>query len=435
MALVRTTEEYYLDRISRHGELDRVFLSAPDASTSDQAGRSRSSLPIALGDYKLLRNRLPNFFDTVTNGTATVEYNPIRRSHKMQTLADGDWAIVQTYQAHNYFAGKSQFIEETQFEFHDEPNIEKRYGYYRGDPVTPFQTNLDGEYLYSAPDGSGHYLRIVNKGFEILNLHQSEWDDPCDGTGESGFRINWKTFNVGQVSFLWLGGTGLRLSFVAGSRIIQAHNYDHVNSPNADKLIFSSPNRTVRMEIIQSGEGSGLFEPVCSTVMSEGSDSSGNIGEIFSVDSGAANNISLSYPERGVVKGIRLKEDAFDTIINPLSIDAFGTTVNDFFRWQLVLNPSIVDGDGVAKVLSFTDKVGTPVNEATGDGATFAVGGFEVGSGYGSSRGTIIGNIESARKMGASIAGVPDELYLIVSPLQGTTNLQTFGALNIKAFV
>ena len=102
-------------RVRESGETVNLmdWLIDGRSTTSDQAGRSRSSLPVALGDYKLLRNRLPNFFDTVTNGTATVEYNATLRSHKMQTVADGDWAIVQTYQAHNYFAGKSQFVEET----------------------------------------------------------------------------------------------------------------------------------------------------------------------------------------------------------------------------------------------------------------------------------------------------------------------------------
>jgi hypothetical protein len=435
MTAVRNTPEYYLNEILKSLGEGRIFSFAPSASLSDQAGRQRSSTPVALGDYKLLRNRLPNFFDTVTNGTATVDYNNERAAHRMQTFAAGDWAIVQTYQSHNYFAGKSQFIEETQFSFHDQPGIEKRYGYYRGTTVFPFQTGLDGYYLYSAADGSGHYLKIVNNGFPILDLHQSEWDDPLDGTGPSGFTINWANFNVSQVSFLWLGGTGLRLSIVVGSKIVQVHDYAHVGSVNSDKLIFRFPNRPVRMEIIQTGDTPGIFEPVCSTVISEGSDSSGNIGEVFSVDSGTANNISVSYPKRAIIKGIRLQPDAFDISIDLLSIDAFGTTTNDFFEWQLILNPQLVDDGGVAKVLPFTDKDNTPIQEATGDGATFAVGGFEIGTGYGSARGTVSGTIDSARKLGASIAGVPDELYLVISPLQGTTNLQAFGALEIRAFV
>src|SRR6056297_619129 len=83
------------------------------ATVSDQAGRGRASLPIPLGDYKLINDRLPFFFDTETNGTGAVQYNSTLKSHDMSTGADGDWAVVKTFQSHNYFAGKSQFVEIT----------------------------------------------------------------------------------------------------------------------------------------------------------------------------------------------------------------------------------------------------------------------------------------------------------------------------------
>lgn len=400
---------------------------------SDQAGRNRSSLPIPLGDYKLIFSRLPQFFDTVTAGTATVDYNAARRSHHLQTVNSGDYAIVQTFQSHNYFAGKSQFVEITSFAFDDIQGIEKRYGYYNSGKVAPFQTGLDGFYLYT--DGTTHYLRIVNNGTDILNIQQSEWDDPLDGTGDSGYTINWANFNVFQFSFLWLGGTGLRFSIVVGSRIIQVYEYIHVGSVNANNLIFSRPSKPIRMELIQTGADAGSFEPVCSTVITEGSEASGNIGEVLSISSPAANTVQLSYPNRGVVKGLRLKSDCLCTIVDVVGIDTFATTTNDFYKWELVLKPSLVDADGNPKALTFTDINGNAVQEATGDGATFAVGGIVIESGFGSSRSAISTSIESARKIGSSIDGVPEEIYLIIAPLQGTTNIQVFGSINIKAFV
>lgn len=409
------------------------FLHERNATVSDQAGRQRISQPISLGDYKLVFNRLPQFFDTVTSGTADVTYNSERKSHKFETTADNDYAIVQTYQRHNYFAGKSQFIEFTSFAFHDQPNVEKQYGYYSSSIVAPHQANLDGFYLYT--DGTGHYLRIVNNGTEILNVPQSEWDDPLDGTGASGFTIDWEKFNVFRFSFLWLGGTGLRFSIISGARIIQVYDYAHVGSVNSDKLIFSRPSKPIRMEIIQSGAGSGLFEPVCSTVITESSESSSNIGEALSFNSGSANNIKLSYPERGIVKGIRLKPDCLCAIVDILGIETFANSNNDFYKWEIVLNPSLVDGDGVAKTLTFTDVTDRQVQQTTGDGATFAVGGTVIESGYGSARALVSAPVESARKLGASITGVTDELYLVISPLQGTTNIQVFGGINIKSFV
>lgn len=400
------------------------------STTADQAGRERVSQPIPLGDYKLLFNRLPQFFDTVESG-GTVAYNTVLRSHNMQTAADGNYAIVQTFQRHNYFAGKSQFVELTCFDFDDETNVEKRTGYYSSNTAAPYQSNLDGFYLYT--DGTEHYLRIINNGTEILNLAQSEWDDPLDGTGFSRFTIDWQNFNVFQFSFLWLGGTGIRFSLVSGERIIQVHSYNHIESANADKLIFSRPNHPIRHEIIQSGVGSGQFQPVCSTVITEGSESSGNIGEIITVDSGVATDITLTYPERGVIKGVRLKE--FGLILDLLSVTTFAETTNDFYRWEVVLNPDLVDGADAPATLTWSDVGSNPLEEVTGDGAVFASGGTTLYSGYGSARSALGAALSSARKLGGSITGVPDEVYLVITPLQGTTNINVFGSITLKAFV
>ena len=404
------------------------FLDSYRSTLSDQAGRGRASLPIPLGDYKLINDKLPFFFDTETNGTGAVDYNSTLKSHDMSTGADGDWAVVKTFQSHNYFAGKSQFVEITSFHFHDQDNVTKRLGYYSSSTTSPFTANFDGFFLES--NGTEHRLRIINNGTEILNLSQSQWDDPLDGTGDSGYTINWETFNVFQFSFLWLGGTGLRFSIVVGSDIIQVHNYKHVGGTNADKLIFSSPNKPIRYEIRQDGTGSGDFDPVCATVITEGSSDSGSIGSIRAVDTGASDVVSASAGAEYILKGIRLKDAYSDVTIDLVDVDPFVESNNDFFLWRVQINPTL------SATPTWADVSNSSVQHSTGDGdITVTSRGTVLASGFGVSRASAFSGVDSARKIGNSIAGVQDELWLTIEPIQGSTNLNSFATILYKEFI
>lgn len=397
----------------------------------DQAGRQRGSLPIPLGDYKLMNDRLPYFFDTEVNGTGAVVYDSIKRAHSMTTAADGDWAIVQTYMHHNYFAGKAQMVEFTAFNFDCETNITKRSGYYHDiNKTTPFQTGLDGFWLEAGSDGT-HHLKIYNNGTEILDLPRSQWADPLDGTGKSKVNVDWSKFNVIQANFLWLGGTGLRMSVVIGSSIVEFINYEHANSANADKLIFSSPNQPIRHEIIQSGSGSGTFKPVCSTVITEGSDSSANIGSIRAIHTAAGTPIlAAAAGTEYVIKAIRLKSTHYNVTLDVLDVDPFVSSNNDFYMWRLVVNPTIAGGS-----LSWTGITDSAVEEATGNGTLTSSGGYVLGSGYGAGRAIGSKTLDSARKLGQAIDGTRDFAVLTITPLSGYTNLNSFGSIIYKEFI
>ena len=392
----------------------------------DQAGRLRISMAEPLGDYKLLNDRLPQFFDTKTGGGATVEYSEEFKAHEIRTENVGDYAVVQTYQRHNYFAGKAQMVEFTSFNFHVEAGIIKRYGYFTSSFEAPYTEGRDGYWIEANPDG--YFLVICRAGEEIARIPREKWDDPMDGLGYSGYTINWENFNVFQQNFLWLGGTGIRFYVVLGSDLLLFHEYVHVGSEKADGLIMASPNQPIRMEVRQIGEGSGLFRPVCSTVATEGSEGSASIGEIRSVDSGVSNAINVSHPNTVMVKGIRLKEGYEDVVVNVLDVDVFASTTNDFFRWRVLLNPTL------SAPATWVDVDESPIQHTSGNGITVS-GGVEVGSGYGASRSAIFASFKSARKMGVSIDGIRDEVFLTITPVQGSTNLNVFGALTYKALV
>lgn len=397
----------------------------------DTAGRLRISEPISLGDYKLINTRLPLFFDTETIGTgATVTYNTTKKSHQMVTTNDGDVSIVQTFQTHNYFSGKAQLVEMTTFDFEAQANIEKRFGYFSSNESTPFNSDVDGFFLCNS--GNTHFLRIVNNGTEILMLPQSQWDDPLDGTGRSGVNIDWGSFNIFQFNFLWLGGSGLSLALIRGTSLIEVHNYDHV-AANTDNLIFSSPNKPIRYEVRQDGDSvsGGTFNPVCATVSSEGSTNSSDIGSVRSIDTDASDVINAGAGTEFVVKAIRLQDSQKDITIDILDTDAFVETNNDFFRWRLLLNPVVTGG-----TLTWSNVSDSAVQEATGDGTLeIQSEGIVISSGYGASRGNLSSSINNARKMGSTINGVRDIIVLTIEPIQGSTNMNSFGSITYKEFI
>jgi len=393
----------------------------------DQAGRQRMSLPIPLGDYKLINDRLPLFFDTEVIGTGAVSYDTVKKAHDMTTGANSDAAIVQTFMTHNYFAGKAQFVEFTSFDFDNETNITKRSGYFSSNEVTPFDSNKDGFFIET--DGTTHYLVITRDGTEHTKIAQADWNDSLDGNGASGITIDWAKFNVFQANFLWLGGTGLTISIVVGKAIYEIVNYIHANGTNADNLIFASPNKPIRHEIRQSGAGSGQFKPVCSTVASEGSSDSANIGSIRAVNSGSAPITCATAGTEYVIKAIKLKDAYKDTTIDVLDLDVFANSANDAFLWKISLNPTL------SAPLTYSNVTDSAIQEADGDGVITSSGGYEIASGYVSSNSTLAKALDSARKLGSTIDGTRDQIVLTVTGLTGETNVASFGSINYKEFV
>lgn len=416
-----------------------------DTAHVDQAGRVRVSEPIPLGDYKLMNDRLPLFFYDKVNGTGTVAWDSAIKSHGMDTAADGDYVIVQTAMYHNYFAGKAHFVELTTMNFDAAAGALKRAGYFRSEESAPYTANQDGFYLETNNNGE-HELVIMNNGTEILRKAQSDWDDPLDGTGDSGITIDWDDFHVYQFNFLWLGGTGLTLGLVVGDYIHQVYSYIHSTGPNDDKLIFSSPNQPVRFELRQTGAGAHDFDPVCCTVATEGSAESGDIGSTRSIHSNY--NTAISCASSGteyVLALIRLKDLYKDVTIDLLDVEVYSTSPNDHYAWRLLLNPSIDIVAGASDIdvdsLTWVDVRDSAIQEWYGATGTYVIGtdandqGHVMGAGTGASQVSRDKILDSARKLGSDIDGNRDFVALTLKPLPGTTNVAAFATIKYKEFI
>lgn len=255
------------------GILVSYLASTSDQLTSlvpvDKGGRVPVSQPVTLGDYKFLHDLLPNQFDRETGGTGSIVFNDATNSATFTTSADGDFAIMQSFQFHPYFNGRAQEPVFTGISLQPQESITKRIGYYSSGTTTPFNTELDGAFLETVNGGEVTF-KIYRKGTEVYSATQSEWNDPLDGTGTSLVTVDWNNFEVMGFQFLYLGGTSMDfIMFINGVPAV-IDTYVHAN--NVPNTIVDFPQQPIRAEIRQSGAGSGTMRFLCAEVTSLGSD-------------------------------------------------------------------------------------------------------------------------------------------------------------------
>lgn len=379
---------------------------ASSVVSMDAAGRNQTALPVVLGDYKFINSLLPENFSTEVNGTGAIAHDTATNSADLSTSADGDWAVIQSYQWHPYFNGKAQQPEFTQINFQPETNIEKRIGYYSSSTSTPFNTSYDGVWLRS--EGGTVYLEIFRAGTEVLSVAQSSWDDPLDGSGESGITIDWSKFNVTYFDFLYLGGTSLSFYMILDGKITPVHTYVHAN--NVANTIMSTPSQPIRAEIRQTGAGSGSLNFVCAQVTSSG-DSNQLSGFPVAIQSGLT-RVALTNGGRVGLLKIRLKDgfrdlSVFQEVIETVTNGAAGNT----YLWELRLNPTLDSGAWGA----YADASVEGVEVAVGVATTIMNGdGYYISGGNGATRGTGGGKISKLRRLGTAIDGTQDEFVLIM---------------------
>jgi len=251
-------------------------------------------------------------------------------------------------------------------------------------------------------------FQIWKSGTLIAKVPQSEWNqDKMDSTGRSGITIDWNTGNIFQGDYEWLGVGRVRGTFVINGNIYSFHHFNNAN--NLPKVYMSSPNQPFRWEIRQSGNTTGSFEYICSTFGTEGSVNT--LGKILSVNDDGNKLVANNTNSRYACVGLRLKESAVSSFIDIVTFSLLGTT-NDSFLWEIRLNP-VVGGnptwDMVGAYSSMEYSMGSANNTVTGGILLYSGYQYQLtGQNY---------ELENALKLGATITGVRDELFLCVKPL------------------
>lgn len=392
-----------------------AFLSEIDANATfdskqlDAAGNLPVSQRIITGNYLQTRDDLPLLFSR--DGTGTQTYT---NGHVNMSVTAGQYALCQSLSFSPYLAGKPTSIKLTFFDFDHEANVTKRTGFGSRSTVAPYTANFDGFYFES--DGTTYNLHIANASTGVTTtIAQASWDDPLDGTGESGLTANFSNFTVLEFDFLFLGGTALRAFINVGGTRVLFHTFSWSNA-NAN-TIFRNPAQPVFYEIRSTG-GAGSLAQVCAS--SEVQGSLELIGINRSVNNAVtqinANNTTTTY----LLNAIRLKSANRDAFVKIKTISTLATT-NDNFLYSLIYNPTYSASP------TFNGLTNSVIEHAVGAGIT-VTGGTVLNSGYVANRSTFSEQIDGLIRLGTEIDGTQISIALCARPL--TTNLRIFGSID-----
>lgn len=389
-----------------------VSASLTGGSDLDAFGRLRTSSPGTIFDLKQLFDKLPLFFDESISASGSSVHSTINAATTMSVTDSGDAVIRQTKMRFNYQPGKSQLCYMTGIMGSGVANVTRRIGLFDGSNGLFFELNGSTLSVNKRKNGSD------------TSVEQDSWNlDTMDGNGDSGVTIDTSNGQIFVIDFEWLGLGCVRFGFFIDGEVVYCHKMHHAN--HVTSAYMSSPNLPIRYEITSTG-GAGSLVHICSSVMSEGG--SRNIGILRSASTGSthidANDVGTTY----AVIGIRLKSSHLNASVVPEKLSMVSET-NDAFHWALGMNPTI------AGTFTYGDLSNSAVQFATGATAnTVSDLGTVISEGYASTQ-TREGaqDLETLLRLGSSIAGTPDELVLMVTPLGTNSDIQ--GSLTWREFL
>jgi len=246
----------------------------PDNNSHDAFGRQRVSEPFTLGDYKHLYAIDTNFIDSSSGAGSSVTFIANQAAARLQTgIGSTAFSIHQTKFYHHYQPGKGQLIFSSFNFYAPQQNATKRTGYFDDrDGIYLEQVGLSTSDGVNAGIGTYNWvIRTFTSGSATeTRIPKSQWNkDKCDGTGASGFNIDFTKTQLAFIDFQWLGVGRVRCGFAHDGKLITAHEFYHSN--NNPTVYIANPNLPVRCEIRNTGVGVGAsFDQICSTVASEG---------------------------------------------------------------------------------------------------------------------------------------------------------------------
>jgi hypothetical protein len=362
------------------------------ASSTDAFGRLRVSEPYTLFDSRA-RYYDHNEFSSSTSTGGTVVYDANGSTYQLNvTAANGSSVIRETKRVFPYQPGKSLLVMTTFCMNTPKANLRQRVGY--------FTTNNG---IYFENDGTYNYLVIRSYSSGALvedRIRQDAWDNPFVGLNVDRTQIFWTDIE-------WLGVGSVRCGFVVNGAYVLCHTFHHANVAGNTTTYMTTAVLPVRYEITNTAgtSGASMMRQICSTVISEGgynaftySESAGRGTSILRLSSAGT-----YYP----VVSIRLASTRLDAIVLPRQVDVLSPTVN-YYRWKLVLNPTLTGATFAGTSTSGTVEYDTA--------ATGISGGIELQAGYVSSRElAALGADEFAFQLGRTLAGVSDIVTLAMA--------------------
>ncbi len=360
--------------------------------STDAFGRLRVSEPYTLFDTKS-RYYDHNDFSSSTSTGANVVYDINSSTYQLNvTAVDGSSVIRETKRVFPYQPGKSLLVLATFCMNTPKTNLQQRVGY--------FTTNNG---IYFENDGTYNYLVIRSYSSGALvedRIRQDAWDNPFLALQVNRTQIFWTDIE-------WLGVGSVRCGFVVNGAYVLCHTFHHANVAGNTNTYMTTAILPVRYEITNTAGTTGvsMMRQICSTVISEG----GYNAFTYSETAGRGTTV-LRLASAGTyypLVSIRLASTRLDAIVLPRQVDVLSPTVN-YYRWKLMLNPTLTDANWAGTSTSGTVEYDTA--------ATAISGGIELQAGYVSSRElSELGADAFAFQLGRTLAGVSDIVTLAMA--------------------
>jgi len=371
--------------------------------SADAFGRLRVSNPFTLFDTQA-RYYDHGQFSNVNVGTANVVYVASQSSYQLNVgSANGDSVIRESKRVFAYQPGKSQLTMNTFCFATPKTNLRQRVGLFGANNGVFFEN-----------DGTYNYMVIRSQSFgNEERVRQDAWNgDRLNGSGgitnPSNITLYPDRTQIFYADVEWLGVGSVRCGFVVNGAYVLCHTFHHANQLGFDRVYMTTATLPIRYEITNTGATSGasMMTQICSTVISEGGYNSFGTTESYGTGTTQKrlSNSGTYYP----VVSIRLNAARLDAIVVPRQIDVLSPSVN-YYRWALLNNATLTGATFAQTSQSGTVDIDTA--------ATAVAGGFEIQSGYASSRElTQLSSVDFFQfQLGRTMQGVSDVVTLAIA--------------------
>ena len=388
---------------------------------TDAFGRQRISNPEAIFNSKQIFDNQPLYWDDIQeSGTGTSSaYSSDRASSVLAVSATtAGKRTRQTFMRFNYQPSKSQLIFIT--------GILKKSGGGSGITTRMGLFDNDNGLFLESNTTTNLVLRSSVSGSPVdTSTTQASWNiDTLDGNGPSGITLDFSKTQILVIDFEWLGVGRVRFGFNVDGVTYYCHEI--LNANNKDAVYMSTPNLPLRYQIENDGTGAASsLEAICSAVISEGGKE--EIGT-NTYTSTKGTSIEATKTEMNALLAIRLKESAIGCTVDITDMSII-TTSNDNYEWQLISNPSGIDGLSYSGIDNYSR-----VEYSIAPSETHISGGYPMGGGYGQAKSEIYGDqLKNQLKLGSSITGSRDVIVLALRPL-GSSNAVVYGGMSVREF-
>ena len=311
-----------------------------DGPNLDAFGRLRVSNSIILFDSQLTYDQQPLLWDTVLAAGGSSTYQSDEAANLLAVDITPNASVIRQSKAyHRYRPGHSSKIIMTFNLKQPIQNVTKRVGY--------FDAN-DGIFIKQSGDGSISLVRRTSvSGVPLDNeVPQASWNlDRMDGSGISGFTLNWTLAQNMQIDLQALYVGRVRVGFSLGGVMRYVHEF---NSSNVLQVPYiRTANLPVRYEIVATGAAAQAAEllEICSSVVAEGGPPEER-GFEFSADTGLAPRTvgATVLPVIAIRPAALFKGRANHGQMILEGIDFLASTGTDEVHWQLIYNPAVTGG-------------------------------------------------------------------------------------------